>query len=192
MNRRTLLASIGAGVGGVGAGWFVLSGRSVGYRVTLEHEAVESDAPLVVETVIEDEQVAPGDPAILSISVTNEGSDAYGLMSGAPAPFGILRATKTGSDRELTLWSDAYDESTHVSTMAEVIVGVNDIGIVTEFEPGDSRSSRYELRRRSLVEGPGTYLVTARYGVELLAETGDEEERTAYGPLLYELRLSVS
>ena len=192
MNRRTLLASIGAGAGGIGAGWFVLSGRSVGYRVTLEHEAIESDAPLVVKTAIEDGRVTPGEPAILSMSITNEGADAFEWMSGAPAPFGILRASKTGSDREFALWNDAYERSDHVSTVAGLIVGVNDIGLITELEPGESRFSRYELRRRSLTDGPGTYVVTARYGVELLAETGSDEDRTAYGPLSYELRLSVS
>ena len=146
-----------------------------------------TDEPIEFDATLLDETIAPGSPARLDLTVTNGGDEPVGIFSGAPGPFGVLRAEDEDDDR-LTLWSQAYAESSHVSTVGGVVVGWNDIGIVTELAPGEDASGEYQLRRRTIGLRPGTFVVREWMGIEWIDEQTKDPTSISYP---FELVLEV-
>ncbi|ADD07634.1 uncharacterized protein Nmag_4115 (plasmid) [Natrialba magadii ATCC 43099] len=76
------------------------------------------------------------------------------VFSGAPEPFGILSAYPLidgnidADDGRAILWTDTYEEDGHVHVGegdGDPSIGVNDIGITTTLEPGESIHETYEI-----------------------------------------------
>lgn len=107
----------------------------------------ETHLPLTFEATLVDDSVRPFDPDRIELSITNTADERIGVSSGAPGPFGVLRAESSSGDDQVTLWSDAYDESDHVHTTGRRVQAVNDIGIVTELVPGETQTQTYEIGR---------------------------------------------
>lgn len=143
--------------------------------------------PVAFEATLVDGSVRPSDPVRIDLSITNTGDERVGVLSGAPGPFGVLRA-ESGDDR-VTLRSDAYDESDHVHTTAGRVRAVNDIGIVTELAPGETRTEGYRLGRLGLE--PSTYTVDESVGVERYTIDEEGNRRREGTTFPYELHLEV-
>lgn len=143
--------------------------------------------PVEFEATLVDDSVRPFDPARIDFSITNTGDKGIGVFSGAPGPFGVLSAESNG-DR-LTLWSDAYAESDHVRTTGRSVRGANDIGIVTELDPGETRTREYQVDRWRLA--PGTYPVSEWIGIERYATDEDDESIVKSTTFPYELRIEI-
>lgn len=107
-----------------------------------------------------DHAVSPEDPAAITFSIENTGSEAQEVFSGTVPPFGVLWAESPGSDRYL-LWRDYEDEGCVNFDDGHVVVC--DIGIVTQVEPGDTVEKTYEIRPENPVGSPlqpGDYVVS--------------------------------
>ncbi len=143
--------------------------------------------PVELGAALLDDSIRPFDPARIELSITNTGKGKIGVFSGAPGPFGILRAES--EDGRLTLWSDAYAESDHVHTTGRSVSGANDIGIVTELDPGEIRTAVYEIGRWGLA--PGTYLVDDSVGIERYVTDEDGESAVESRTFPYELRIEI-
>ncbi|TYL40095.1 hypothetical protein CV102_00495 [Natronococcus pandeyae] len=147
------------------------------YVVALE------DAPLTDETEharlevdLVDPEVAPGDPAQFSATLTNATDETLVVSSGAPSPFGVVWASPADGDGRssgLTLWSDAYEESSHVGTDGKRVEGVNDIALVEELEAGETVERTFELHLETPALEVGEY--EAEIGCGVGPEDGDSE-----------------
>lgn len=89
----------------------------------------------------------------------------------------------------MTLWSDAYAESDHVHTTAGRVRAVDDVGIVTELAPGETRTQEYQLGRWRLT--PGTYTVDESVGIERYATDENGNRRSESTTFPYELRIRI-
>ncbi|MFP4632007.1 MAG: hypothetical protein ACLFMT_01050 [Halobacteriales archaeon] len=117
-----------------------------GFRERYE-EAHESEDEEEIQALREEvwSLYRPEDAATFELSVTNTSGDSVEIFSGAPAPFGVLRAEQaSGDDRALVVWSEAYEESGHVYA-GPMGLEVNSIGLNTEVEPGETLSETYEV-----------------------------------------------
>jgi hypothetical protein len=119
------------------------------YVVALEDAPAtdETDhAALRVELV--DSGIAPDDPARFVATLTNTTDETLVVSSGAPSPFGVVRASPDDSDdfeKDLTLWTDDYEDSSHVGTDGKQVTGVDDIGLVEELDAGEAIEQEFEL-----------------------------------------------
>lgn len=143
--------------------------------------------PLAFEATLVDDSVRPFDPARIELSITNTADERIGVSSGAPGPFDVLRA-ESGDDG-VTLWSDAYAESDHVHTTAGRVRAVDDVGIVTELAPGETRTRAYEIGRWRLALG--TYTVDESVGIERYATDENGNRRSESTTFPYELRIRI-
>lgn len=145
------------------------------YVVALE------DAPLTDETEharlevdLVDPHVAVDDPAQFSATLTNATDETLVVNSGAPSPFGVVWASPMESDdrsSDLTLWTDAYEESSHVGTDGKHVEGVNDIALVEELEAGETIERAFELSLETPTLTAGEY--RAEIGCGVGPEDGD-------------------
>lgn len=147
------------------------------YVVALE------DAPLTDETEharlevdLVDPELAPDDPAQFSAVLTNATDETLVVSSGAPSPFGVVWASPMESDdrsSSLTLWSDAYEDSSHVGTDGKHVGGANDIGLVEELEAGETIERTFELYPETPNLTAGEYEAEIGFGVG--PEDGESE-----------------
>ncbi|MFC4356364.1 hypothetical protein ACFO0N_00205 [Halobium salinum] len=96
------------------------------------------------------------DEGRLELALRNRADTVLELMVGAPRPFGVVHCHPEGDpDARHLLWTDAYEESTHVKTERRSVTMVQDIGLVVDLSPGESVTETYELPDLS----PGRYVV---------------------------------
>lgn len=145
--------------------------------------------PVAFEATLVDGSVRPSDPARIELSISNTGDERIGVSSGALGPFGVLRAESEGEGDRVTLRSDAYAESDHVHTTAGRVRAVDDVGIVTELAPGETRTQEYQLGRWRLA--PGTYTVDESVGIERYATDENGNRRSESTTFPYELRIRI-
>ncbi|WP_114577517.1 hypothetical protein [Saliphagus sp. LR7] len=133
------------------------NGGNAGYTVALENGPVEDGgefAALEIELV--DPHVEPESPAALEATLTNTAEEAILVTSGAPAPFGVLRAESDNGDA-ITLWSDAYEETDHVQTDGKDLETFTNVALVSEFEPEESITRTFEIHAETSNLEAGTY-----------------------------------
>ncbi len=99
--------------------------------------ALEFDAAVV------DGWVAPDSPGAVELSVTNVGEERQELFSGTVPPFGLVVAEALEGGDGFLLWRE-YEAEGCVSFQDEGWV-VCAIGIITEIDPGETISRRYEV-----------------------------------------------
>lgn len=149
------------------------------YELDLGHAGA---APLRIDVTVTDAESREFAPAWLALSVTNVGGETVELETGPPAPFGVLHGEAThGGD--LPLWSPAYGESRHVGTQAGRVTGIAAVGLSTALEPGETRTTRYAVRRNPGRLDAGIYHVRDGFAV-----TSDRVET----PYPYDLRIRVA
>lgn len=128
------------------------------------------------------ERGSDGDPRV-RFSVRNDGERPVEVFSGAPPPFGVLRARSPDHETRGTLWTEAYEESRHVHVRNGQVNSVNSVGITTSVPAGDSAERTFRLRRRDLP--PGEWVVEGNVGIEV------RDDREAGGTLPYRVRFRV-
>lgn len=142
------------------------------YRDELE-DAHRSDDQQAVERISAEirDEYSPDDAARFELSLTNTADETVEVFSGAPAPFGVLRAEPVSGDSgsPRLLWSDMYADSDHVSFYPRGLV-LEDIGLTTEIPPGDSETETYDV-----AFPPGEYRVDGSIDVQ---RTDAEEDDT--------------
>jgi hypothetical protein len=119
--------------------------------------------PLRVDVRVVESRLAPFDPAAFDLTLRNAGDRAVEVLSGEPMPFSVLsvhRADDAGTDR--VVWSDAYRETSHVSTAGRRVLAVTGAGSAVTLGPGESLTTRYELGG----VGRGTWLVEDSVGAQ--------------------------
>lgn len=156
--------------------------------VDLDHVGA---APIRLSATVTDPESRELDPAWLRLSVTNVGSEVVTLSTGPPVPFGVLTARRDdggdgshGGDGRLLLWANEYVESRFVGTAAGRVTGAVGVGRVVELAPGETRATRYAVRRNPGRLPAGTYRVEDGFGVRVAGG----EESTTYR---YRLRLDL-
>ena len=96
------------------------------------------------------------------------------LFGGAPEPFGVLGAYPVANGEtnpeqgRAILWTDTYEEDGHVHVGerdGESTISVNDIGITTHLEPGETMTETYEIREEWGFEA-GRYRLEESLSVE--------------------------
>lgn len=136
------------------------------------HEYVRLDGTFYT-TYVEKRESVPLDATAefaegrLELAVRNEADEKLELNTGAPRPFGVVRCHPEGqsegdSETSHLLWTDAYEENSHVETDGREIELINDIGLVTPLAPGESVSETYEVPADL---PPGEYVVPLSFGV---------------------------
>lgn len=149
------------------------------YRDEFEdaHDADDEDAlDDLVEEVWDDYR--PDDGARFELTLENTSEESVSVFSGAPAPFGVLYAERTKTDADddggrRLVWSETYVEDGHVNVGPYGLM-VNDIGLNTEFEPGETETESYEVGY-----APGEYRVEETVSVSRGRRgVGDEESWT--------------
>lgn len=82
----------------------------------------------------------------VTFAVRNEGDDPVDVLTGPPAPFGVLSYERADTDGTGTLWTDDYDDNEHVKVENGGVKMVHDIGIERAVAPGESWTRTYRLR----------------------------------------------
>jgi hypothetical protein len=98
--------------------------------------------PVAVEATVESGLPEPR----LTFAVRNAGDEPVDVMTGAPAPFGVLSYERADTDGTGTLWTDDYVENDHVTVADGEVTMVEDIGIARTVAPGESWTQTYRLR----------------------------------------------
>ncbi|MFC4436609.1 MULTISPECIES: hypothetical protein [Natrialbaceae] len=148
--------------------------------------AALEDAPLTDETEhatlrveLVDSVIAPDDPVRFSATLTNTTDETLVVSSGAPAPFGVVWASRAdGDDYEnaVTLWTDDYEDSTHVGTDGKRVEIVNDIGLLEEVAAGETLEQSFELHPETPNLAAGEYV--GEIGCSVWPE---DDEENGYG-----------
>jgi hypothetical protein len=142
------------------------------YRDEFE-DAHRSDDQQAVERISAEirDEYSPDDAARFELSLTNTEDEVLEVVTGAPAPFGVLRAENVGDDSgsPRLLWSDTYADSDHVSFYPRGLVP-DDIGEITEMGAGETLTQAYEV-----AFPPGEYRVDGTIDVQ---RTDAEEDDT--------------
>lgn len=151
-----------------------------GYDVTASSEvSTDPDAPFEFTVDVTGDRIDADDGVTMEFALTNESDEPITVDGGAPAPFEVIRLEETGpGGRALTAWSDAYEESRHVHTVPHRgVTLVNDIGLTTAIDPGETVRESYTLSTGTHRIQPGTYSLTESYTVHRgdSRRTGDEE-----------------
>jgi hypothetical protein len=129
-----------------------------------------------------DDRASDGDLGVLALSLENRGERTVEVGSGAPAPFGVLSVHQKGEpdDESHLLWTDAYEESDHVQTTGRSVTTVQDIGKITEVDPGARVEREYEIGPAGFTDG--------QYE---LADSVTVDDRENGGSLAYTVRIRV-
>jgi hypothetical protein len=145
------------------------------YRDEFEdaHRRDDQQAVERISAEIRDEY-SPDDAARFELSLTNTADETLEIVTGAPAPFGVLRAEAVGDDSgsPRLLWSDAYTESDHVSFYRRGLVP-DDIGEITEMGAGETLTQAYEV-----AFPPGEYHVDG--SIEVPRPDAEEDDKYSY------------
>lgn len=100
----------------------------------------------------------------IRLALRNEHDGSIEVMSGAPRPFGILYFYPVGDpETSRLLWTDAYEENTHVHTDGRRVTAVNDIGLTSSVPAGGAASRSFSFDWRTL--SPGEYVVESDLGI---------------------------
>ena len=112
--------------------------------------------------------ITEDDPFAIEFELRNGGEEPIEVTSGAPWPFGVVWMEREGAPDEpgVTLWTDAYEESSHVRTEGRRAVVVEDIGLIEEVE-GESVTETYELHGDTPGLEPGTYWFSIGVGARV-------------------------
>ena len=124
--------------------------------------------PLAVEVRVTRPRLAPFDPAAFDLTLRNAGDRPVAVFSGEPMPFSVLSVRRAG-DRGTarTVWSDAYRETGHVSTLGRRVLAVTGAGTTVTLGPGESLTTTYELG-----VGRGTWVVEDDVGAQFADGVG--------------------
>lgn len=158
-----------------------------GYDISTSSEVSgDADAPVEFTVDVTGDRIDADERVTLEFALTNEGDEPITVDGGAPAPFEVLRFGETGrSDRTLTAWSDAYEESRHVHTVPHRgITLVNSIGVMTRIDPGETVSETYTLSTETHRIQPGTYSLTQSYTVSR-GESRRSDDAEVWHPGVY-------
>ena len=151
-----------------------------GYDVaaSAEGSSTGDDAPFSFAVDVTGERITADEEVTIEFALTNEGEDAITIENGAPAPFGVLTLRgSAGTDRALTAWSDAYEESGHVHwTPHRGVTGVNSIAVSETVAPGETVREEYTLSGATHGLQPGTYSFHDDYRVYGGAGRPDDDE----------------
>jgi hypothetical protein len=122
--------------------------------------------PLSASARFTDASFADGQPK-LALELTNEAHRAVSITTGAPPPFGVLSYQATDDpERRWLLWTDAYEESDHVTVEDGEVKKVHSIGLSTELGAGESTGRTFTLRESAADLDPGAYVVEGAVGVD--------------------------
>ncbi|KAB1192866.1 hypothetical protein GJR96_05160 [Haloferax sp. MBLA0076] len=136
--------------------------------------------PVSVGASLTDDTLSDG--ARIELTLTNHDDEEVEIGSGAPRPFGILRFHPRGeSDRRVLLWTDAYEESSHVETDGHSIGRIEEIMELTRLKSGET--VRHEFRIEETDLQPGRYVIES----DVQVSTADGEG----GALPYRIVFSV-
>ena len=140
-----------------------------------------TDLPVSVDASVTDASLSDG--AGIELSLTNESETTVGIMTGAPKPFGVLWFHPRGTpDERLILWTDAYEESSHVQTEGHTVKLINSIGLTMDLKPGETVTHEFRIDQTDLE--PGQYVIENNVSVSL--------EESEGGTLPYRVVFSVS
>lgn len=141
-----------------------------------------SKLPLSVDVAVTDPEAREFDPAWLELSVTNHGEDSVTIKSGAPLPFGMLRAELAEADtsRTLRLWSRSYGDAGYDHVFAG---RVEDHSFAAHVETsalssGATATTRYAVRRNPGRLQTGEYHGLATFRVRRPDGEGGIDRRT--------------
>ncbi|MFB6154647.1 MAG: hypothetical protein ABEJ22_02055 [Haloferacaceae archaeon] len=151
--------------------WFRREGTF--HRFALDHTGA---APVRVDARVTDRESREFDPAWLELSVTNTGGEPVELSTGPPAPFGILSARRDDGGGRVLLWTREYVESRFIGVHGGRIGGVAAVGLAVTLDPGETRGTRYQIRRNPGRLPAGTYRVDDSFGVRV----GDDHAAYPY------------
>ncbi|WP_423745604.1 hypothetical protein V5735_06465 (plasmid) [Haladaptatus sp. SPP-AMP-3] len=109
------------------------------------------------------------EPGRLRVELTNETGGECRVSSGPPRPFGVVRCHRRGvTESRHLLWTDAYEESGHVSTDGKRVRLVNTVALVTNLATGETTGETYDVPTDLAA---GAYVVAGNVGVT--TEDGD-------------------
>lgn len=130
---------------------------------------VENREPLPVTLSARFEDGTLDDGATLRLALRNDADGPIQVMSGAPRPFGVLRfhPVSEAEPRRL-LWTDAYEESSHVHTDGRQVKMVNSVGLNTAVAPGGEAARTFTVGDADLPAGE--YVVEDDVHVDLSGE----------------------
>ncbi|EMA33375.1 hypothetical protein [Halobiforma nitratireducens] len=156
---------------------------------TVDHDAVPIDLEITA--------VEPDDRTFtLELSADDE---PVALFGDAPDPFGVLDAYPVAdgdadaTDGRAILWTDTYEDDGHVHVGeydGGPTISVNDIGITTHLEPGDTVTETYELRPEWGFEG-GRYRLEDALSVEWGGDLEGSDGSTDASAYPFAVSLSV-
>lgn len=114
------------------------SWRYVGFEL-LE---VDLDTPprLRITAKLLDDIAESDDPGRIEVRAQNTGNKPLQWSTGGPPPFGTLQTDA------FLLWTDAYEESSLVSTENGEITGYLDAAVTVALNPGESVTEEYEIQ----------------------------------------------
>ncbi len=128
-----------------------------GYDVeTEEHVSVNVETPLEVAFEVTSDRFSDGPDVTISLEITNQGTESYGISRGPPDPFGIF--VLGSEDRGIVAWTDAYLSDPLVSTdPVRGVTAVTDSLHGTSLPQGEPVRERYRITDRTRGLQPGTY-----------------------------------
>lgn len=160
MNRRSALRWLGGGLAGGVLGGVGLRSSAVALplRASASVDHAE-DAPVRLTATVTEPHVRPGSSARLRLSLENVSERTVAHESGLPAPFGVL--SLAGRVDVATLWTDAYEAESGVTTAGGRVRAVAEVLKRRELAPGERVAEEYAIRPSEPLLRPGTFAVTS-------------------------------
>lgn len=139
--------------------------------VGITEKSPAEELPVELDFDVGRETITENDPFEIEFELRNEGKEPIEVSSGAPWPFGVVWMEPTDASDEpgVTLWTDAYEESSHVGTEGRHVTEVEDIGLIEELDGGASVNETYELHDDTPGLEPGTH----RFRIGVGAKSGE-------------------
>jgi hypothetical protein len=139
------------------------------------------ELPVSIDATLTDASLA--DSARIELSLTNHDDEEVEISAGAPKPFGVLRFyPHDNSDERFLLWTDDYEENSHVKTDDHSILRIEEVAELLQLKPRETVRREFHIEQSDLK--PGQYIIESDVRVRTLDGMG--------GTLPYRVVFSVS
>lgn len=161
-----------------------------GYEVTASARVTgDEGAPFDARMDVEGDVIDEDERVVFAFALENGSDSPLTITSGPPAPLGVVRLRGIGeTERTITAWTDAYEESGHVVTSPHSgVTGWHSIAVNTTVEPDETVREAYALSTETHAIQPGSYEFTEEYDVR----GGDPHEDGEEWGIEVEVRVKI-
>ncbi|MCJ7429167.1 MAG: hypothetical protein MUP66_02130 [Candidatus Nanohaloarchaeota archaeon QJJ-5] len=139
------------------------------YNLTA-HAYEESNVDMVVDAAVTDPVMRHDDPAVISLSLANNGGRAVSISSGIAWPFGRLWAERTTDGHTFVMWTPIYDDRLRYNVTEREHVVLPDVGKFGWMNANTTNTTTFKIGNAYGDIQAGRYKAVTDIGVSAVAE----------------------